>query len=87
MRPPFPDTFLRKVAPQVKSAELIAEDKARQDCIGNISSCFQKACKDTIDPNDQECKKIPPIGGIVLELGFTTRFHWIRPSFAIFVPK
>ena len=54
MRPPFPDTFLRKVAPQVKSAELIAEDKARQDCIGNISSCFQKACKDTIDPNDPD---------------------------------
>ena len=48
------DTFLREVAPQVKSAELIAEDKARQDCIGNISSCFQKACKDTIDPNDPD---------------------------------
>ena len=48
------DTFLREVAPQVKNAELIAEDKARQDCIGNISSCFQKACKDTIDPNDPD---------------------------------
>lgn len=48
------DTFLREVAPQVKSAELIAEDKARQDCIGNISSCFQKACKDNIDPNDKD---------------------------------
>ncbi len=48
------DTFLREVAPQVKSAELIAEDKARQDCIGNISSCFQKACKDTMDPNDPD---------------------------------
>lgn len=48
------DTFLRDVAPQVKNAELIAEDKARQDCIGNISSCFQKACKDTIDPNDPD---------------------------------
>ncbi|MBO5946628.1 MAG: hypothetical protein J6Q44_00600, partial [Alphaproteobacteria bacterium] len=48
------DTFLREVAPQVKNAELIAEDKARQDCVGNISSCFQKACKDTMDPNDPD---------------------------------
>ena len=48
------DTFLREVAPQVKNAELIAEDNARQNCIGNISSCFQKACKDTMDPNDPD---------------------------------
>ena len=48
------DTFLREVAPQIKNAELIAEDKARQDCIGNISSCFQKACKDNIDPDDKD---------------------------------
>ena len=48
------DTFLREVAPQVKSAELIAEDNARQNCIGNISSCFQQACKDTMDPNDPD---------------------------------
>lgn len=48
------DTFLKDVAPQIKSAELIAEDKARQDCVGNISSCFQKACQDTIDPNDPD---------------------------------
>lgn len=48
------DTFLREVAPQVKSAELIAEDNARQNCIGNISSCFQKACKDNMDPNDPD---------------------------------
>ena len=47
-------TFLREVAPQVKSAELIAEDNARQNCIGNISSCFQTACKDTMDPNDPD---------------------------------
>ena len=48
------DTFLKEVAPQVKSAELIAENNARQNCIGNISSCFQKACKDTMDPNDPD---------------------------------
>lgn len=48
------DTFLREVAPELKSAELIAEDNARQDCIGNISSCFQKACHDTMDPKDPD---------------------------------
>ena len=48
------DVFLRDIAPQIKNAELIAEDTARQDCIGNISSCFQKACKDNIDPNDPD---------------------------------
>lgn len=48
------DTFLREVAPQLKSAELIAEDNARQNCIGNISECFQKACRDNIDPNDPD---------------------------------
>ena len=48
------DTFLREVAPQIKNAELIAEDKVRQNCIGNIASCFQKACKDNIDPNDPD---------------------------------
>jgi len=48
------DTFLREVAPQVKSAELIAEDNARQGCIGSISACFQKACRDNMDPNDPD---------------------------------
>ncbi len=48
------DTFLREVAPQVKSAELIAENETRQNCIGTISNCFQKACKDTIDPNNPD---------------------------------
>jgi len=48
------DTFLREVAPQVKSAELLAESNLRTSCIANISSCIQKACKDTIDPNDPD---------------------------------
>ena len=48
------DTFLREAAPKLKNAELIAEDKMRQNCIGNISSCFQQACRDTMDPNDPE---------------------------------
>ena len=48
------DTFLREVAPQVKSAELIAEDNARQNCVANISTCFQQACRDNIDPSDPD---------------------------------
>ncbi len=48
------DTFLKEVAPQIKSAELIAEDNARQNCIGNISDCFHKACQDNIDPKDPD---------------------------------
>ena len=48
------DTFLREVAPQLKSAELIAEDNARQSCIGNVSDCFQKACKEHMDPKDPD---------------------------------
>ncbi|MCQ2581579.1 MAG: hypothetical protein MJ170_01185 [Alphaproteobacteria bacterium] len=48
------DTFLVEVAPQLRSAELIAEDNARQNCVSSISSCFQKACKDNIDPNDPD---------------------------------
>ncbi|MBO4683467.1 MAG: hypothetical protein J5611_02730 [Alphaproteobacteria bacterium] len=48
------DTFLREVAPELKSAELIAENNVRSSCISNISQCFQKACKDNIDPKDPE---------------------------------
>ena len=48
------DTFLREAAPQLKSAELIAEDNARQNCIGTISDCFKNACNDTMDPNDPD---------------------------------
>ena len=48
------DTFLRESAPAIKNAELIAEDNARQNCVANISDCFQQACKDNIDPNDPD---------------------------------
>ena len=48
------DTFLREVAPTLKSAELVAESNVRMNCIANISSCFQTACKDNIDPNDPD---------------------------------
>ena len=48
------DTFLREAAPEIKNAELIAESNVRTSCISNISQCFQKACKDTMDPNNPE---------------------------------
>ena len=48
------DTFLREVAPELKTAELLAESNLRTSCIGNISNCFLKACKDNIDPNDPD---------------------------------
>ncbi|MCL2338772.1 MAG: hypothetical protein FWC51_02340 [Proteobacteria bacterium] len=46
--------FLAEAAPAVKSAELTAESNIRMSCIGNISACFQKGCKDTIDPNNPD---------------------------------
>lgn len=48
------DTFLREIAPTIKTAELLAESDLRTNCISNISSCFQKACKDNMDPNDPD---------------------------------
>ena len=48
------DTFLREVAPQLKTAELTAESNLRTSCISTISDCFQKACKDNIDPNNPD---------------------------------
>ncbi|MBR1380607.1 MAG: hypothetical protein IJ560_03385 [Alphaproteobacteria bacterium] len=48
------DTFLREAAPQLKTAELSAESNLRMSCIANISDCFQRACKDTMDPNDPD---------------------------------
>ena len=48
------DSFMRDVAPQLRNAEIIAEDKLRQNCVVNISDCFQQACKDNIDPNDPD---------------------------------
>ncbi len=48
------DTFLREVAPQVKSAELAAESDLRMSCISTISDCFQKACRDNMDPNNPD---------------------------------
>ncbi len=40
--------FLRESAPTIKLAETQQESKFRQSCLGNISNCIQKACKDDI---------------------------------------
>ncbi|MBO5834007.1 MAG: hypothetical protein J6R22_03570 [Alphaproteobacteria bacterium] len=48
------DTFLRDNGAALRNAELIAENNMRQECTTNISNCFQKACKDNIDPNDKD---------------------------------
>ncbi len=47
------DAFLREVAPQLKSAELVAEDKARQGCIGNITSCFKTGCLEDFEEGSE----------------------------------
>ncbi|MCL2538460.1 MAG: hypothetical protein FWF34_00240 [Alphaproteobacteria bacterium] len=46
--------FLGDIAPTIKSAELMAESNARMDCIGNISACFQRGCRDNMDPNNPD---------------------------------
>ena len=46
--------FLKEAAPQIRNAELIAEDKMRQNCVMDIADCFQNACKDNIDPSDPD---------------------------------
>ena len=48
------DTFLRDSAAQIKASETIAENNGRQNCVADISNCFQKACKDNIDPSDPD---------------------------------
>ena len=48
------DAFIRDTAISLKNAELITENKTRQDCIGSVSNCFLTACKDNIDPGDPD---------------------------------
>ena len=42
------DDFLREAAPTIRLAELNIESKQRQSCLGDISTCIQKACKEDI---------------------------------------
>lgn len=48
------DAFLREAAPQLKTAELLAESGQRTACMSDISDCFVKACRDNIDANDPD---------------------------------
>ena len=40
--------FLRDAAPTIRLAEANIESQKRQSCLGDISACIQKACKDDI---------------------------------------
>jgi len=42
------DDFLREAAPTIRLAESNVESQKRQSCLGDISNCIQKACKDDI---------------------------------------
>ena len=43
------DDFLREAAPTIRLAEQNVESDKRQSCLGDISACIQKACKDDIE--------------------------------------
>ena len=43
------DDFLREAAPTLRLAESNIESKKRQSCLGDITQCIQKACKDDIE--------------------------------------
>jgi len=43
------DDFLREAAPTIRLAEQHIESQKRQSCLGDISDCIQKACKDDIE--------------------------------------
>ena len=42
------DDFLRESAPTIRLAEQNIESQKRQSCMGDISTCIQKACKEDI---------------------------------------
>jgi hypothetical protein len=47
------DTFLRNAAPALKSAELVAEQKLRSDCIPTAAECFKNACLSKFGEDDE----------------------------------
>ena len=47
------NVFLRNAAPALKSAELIAEQDLRSNCIPNAAKCFTDACKSQFGTNDE----------------------------------
>jgi len=40
--------FIRDIAPELRLAELNLESRMRQSCLGDISDCIQKACREDI---------------------------------------
>ena len=47
------NVFLRNAAPALKSAELIAEQNLRSNCIPTVAKCFSDACKAQFGDNDE----------------------------------
>ena len=45
--------FLRNVAPALKSAELVAEQNLRSNCIPTVAECFKTACRSQFLDNDE----------------------------------
>ncbi len=45
--------FLRNAAPALKSAELVAEQNLRSNCIPTAAECFKNACKSQFGENDE----------------------------------
>lgn len=45
--------FLRNAAPALKSAELIAEQNLRSNCIPTIAECYKNSCKAQFGDNDE----------------------------------
>ena len=48
------NAFLKSAVASIKTAESDSEDKLRRNCVAEISSCFQDACKEQMDPNNPE---------------------------------
>lgn len=40
------DAFLRNAAPALKSAELVAEQELRSNCLPNLAECFKNGCRE-----------------------------------------
>ncbi len=47
------DLFLRNAAPALKSAELIAEQNLRSNCIPTLAECYKTACKDNVRTDEE----------------------------------
>lgn len=46
--------FLKSAAPAIKTAESDAESNLRMNCVKEVSECFQTACKEQMDTNNEK---------------------------------